>query len=207
MHEREPLPEQSHDQQEADHSRVEVADAPPSIWIGSLLDYNNGILHGDWIDATREEADIHAGIRRILAASPTARMQGEVAEEWGIFDSDGFGLAHIGEYESIELVANLARGIAEHGAAYGAYYSLTDSAEELDDFEDAYLGHWDSVDAYAEQLIDDLGYDELLDRAVPESLRPYVQIDTEQLARDMQYEGSLLSVEDPAGGVWLFHAR
>lgn len=25
----------------------------PRIWVGSLLDYNAGILHGDWIDAPR----------------------------------------------------------------------------------------------------------------------------------------------------------
>ena len=28
----------------------------PRIWVGSWLDYNNGVLHGDWIDADREDA-------------------------------------------------------------------------------------------------------------------------------------------------------
>ena len=74
---------------------------PPRIWVGSWLDYNNGLLHGEWIDAARDETEVWADISAMLAASPTARQHGEVAEDWGIFDHDNFGLLKIGEQETV----------------------------------------------------------------------------------------------------------
>ena len=188
-------------------ARAEAMPQRPSIWIGSLLDYNNSILHGDWIDAAGDAEAIQADIATILRASPTARQTGEVAEEWGIFDHDGFSGVTIGEYESIDLVSRLAKGIVEHGPAYGAYYNMVGDQDELVHFDEAYVGHWDSVEAYAEHIIDETGYEQTLDQVLPASLRPYLSFDTEQLARDMQYEGSLYSVDHPTGGVWLFSER
>ncbi|MFD6677747.1 antirestriction protein ArdA [Rhodococcus zopfii] len=77
----------------------------------------------------------------------------------------------------------------------------------LNRFEEAYLGHYDSEQAYAEQLIDDLGYQQLLDDSVPASLRPYARIDTEALARDMQLDGDLHFYPADDGGVWIFDGR
>jgi antirestriction protein len=178
----------------------------PSIWIGSWLDYNNGILHGDWIPADRDDAAVWADIQTMLGRSPTAAETGETAEDWGIFDYENFDPLRIGEQEAVAWVAKVARGIAEHGLAYAAW---ADSVQEdlLENFTDAYLGHYDSVEAYVEQLVDDLGYDELLDHAVPDGLRPYVQIDTASMARDMQLSGDVHVVTAGADGVWLFDAR
>jgi antirestriction protein len=75
----------------------------------------------------------------------------------------------------------------------------------FDGFTDAYLGEYDSLEAYVEQLIDDLDYEQLLDNAVPESLRPYVRIDTEMLARDMGSDVHVYPRGD--GGVWVFDGR
>lgn len=75
----------------------------PRIWVGSWLDYNNAILHGQWIDADREEADVWTDIRAMLAASPTSRNTGQVAEEWGIFDFEGFGAFRLDEQENLEV--------------------------------------------------------------------------------------------------------
>ncbi|MDQ1744014.1 MAG: hypothetical protein QOE23_2353, partial [Pseudonocardiales bacterium] len=55
-----PEPEQ-HEQQQA---------PPPRIWVASLSDYNNGVLHGAWIEAAREPEEIQADINTMLAASP-----------------------------------------------------------------------------------------------------------------------------------------
>lgn len=176
----------------------------PQIWVGSLSDYNNGVLYGQWLDAARDPEDIHRDIHSLLAGSPTAAQSGEIAEEWGIFDYEGFGATRIDEHESIGYIAKLAQGITEHGLAYAAWADVMQDEELLDGFQDAYLGHFDSVEAYVEQLVDDCGYDELLDRAVPESLRPYVQIDIAALARDMALGGDLHTVAAEPGGVWIF---
>ena len=58
-------------------------------------------------------------------------------------------------------------------------------AEDLERFEEAYLGEWDSLAAYADQLFADLGYDELLTGCIPAGMQPYVQFDAEGFGRDL----------------------
>lgn len=178
----------------------------PAIWIGSLADYNNGDLHGDWMDATRDDEDIHAEIQRILAGGPAAR-RGEVPEEWGIFDHQGFGPLQIGVYDLIEEVSRLARAIAEHGPAFAAFASgdLVDREDAtVERFQEVYLGRFDSVVDYARQLTSDLGYDELLDHQLPNHVRSYVRIDYEQFAQDLQVGGDISCAPTDDGGFYLF---
>jgi antirestriction protein len=188
-------------------ARAERLRERPQIWVGSLSDYNNGVLYGAWMDAARDAVDIHTDIQAMLAASPTAARYGDVAEEWGIFDHEGFGPLRVGEHESIDYVSKVAQGIGEHGLAYAAWADVMEAPDLLDGFEEAYLGHFDSVDAYVEQLVDDCGYNDTLDHVVPESLRPYVQINVAGMANDMQLGGDLHVVPAEPSGVWLFDAR
>lgn len=179
----------------------------PCIWAGSWLDYNNGILHGRWIDADQDEDGLQTDIAAMLADSPTTRETGERAEDWGIFDHDNFGPLRLGEQESISWVTAVARGIAEHGLAFAAYADVMEDEVALEGFEDAYLGHYDSLTDYAEQLIDEAGYNQILDRALPDSIRGYLHIDTDMLGHDMQLGGDVHVAAAEDGGVWLFRAR
>lgn len=188
--------------------RAELLTDRPRIWVGSLSDYNNGILHGEWLDAAREPDEIWADITRMLAASPTAARYGEPAEEWGIFDYDNFGNARVYEHDQIESVARVARGITEHGLAFAAWADVMEGQDDaLDHFEDAYLGHYDSVEAYVEQLVDDLGIDAELDRVITGPMRSYVKFDTAALASDMQVGGDIHAVRADDDGVWIFDGR
>jgi len=200
------------------HESVPTPDAPqpplpegdpplhPQIWIGSLLDYNNGILHGDWVDAARPPAAIHADIATILATSPTTVRFGEPAEEWGIFDHDNFGAWQLGEYESIERVSAVACGIAQHGPAFAAWAEHCDDDTQLEQFEEAFLGEYESAGAFAEQLIDDLGYQQTINE-LPEPIRRYLSFDLDALAADMRYGGDIHIVPNNDGRVWIFDAR
>ncbi len=136
----------------------------------------------------------------MLAGSPTPG-----AEEYAIHDYENFGPLKLGEYESIETVARFARGISEHGVAYAHWAALVDerSPEALGHFEDAYRGHFDSLVDYAAQLFDDFGYNDLIETIVPEHLRPYVRIDIEAFARDLELSGSVTTSEGD-GGVYVF---
>jgi antirestriction protein len=187
--------------------RIDKLRASPQIWVGSWADYNNGILHGLWIDAARDVPELQTDIQAMLTASPIAAQTGMPNEEWGVFDHDGFGQAPIGEQPSLEYVSQVAQGIVEHGPAFGAFAAHENGSEVPDDFADRYLGHYETIEDYAAQLVDDLGYDELLDEAVPDSLRPYVQIDVEGLARDMQLGGDVWTADAEDGGVWIFDGR
>jgi antirestriction protein len=174
----------------------------PKIYVASLSDYNAGRLHGEWLDAAQEPEALLAGISSMLAAS---REPG--AEEWAIHDYEAFAPVRLGEYESIEQVSKIALGIVEHGPAFGAWaeYLGRYGWDDLDRFEDCYLGRFDSLTDYAEDFLDALGLRESIEKAVPEQLQPYVNIDAEAFGRDISYNGDVYVVEDdPAGGVFIF---
>lgn len=170
------------------------------IYVASLSDYNDGRLHGTWLDAEAEPDELNDGIQAMLAGSP---MGG--AEEWAIHDYEGFGPLRLGEYESVATISQIGQGIAEHGAAYAHWASIcgTDDRDELARFDDTYLGHWPSIGEYAENLLDDLGINDAIEHAVPESLQPYVTVDVDGFARDLEYSGDVTSSEGD-NGVYLF---
>jgi antirestriction protein len=173
--------------------------ASPRIYVASLSDYNAGRLHGAFIDAAQEADEIYAEIQIMVAKSPQPG-----AEEWAIHDYDGFHGLQLSEYESIEHVARIAQGIVEHGPAFAAWASQIGPSrwdEGLDQFSDCYRGEWDSLTAYAEELLDDIGADAALD-GLGDWLRPYVRVDAEALARDLASDLSV--APSPAGGVYVF---
>jgi antirestriction protein len=180
---------------------------PPQIYVASLTDYNAGLLHGTWLDAAVENGELQDGINVMLAASPTAEHHGQIAEEWAIHDYQGFGSFHLNEHESLRTVASVARGIAEHGQAFSAWAAEgLATPEELARFEEYYLGGWESVESYAESIIDDFGIMAEVDRVVPEGLRYYITFDAAGFARDLVLGGDVSAVERPGGGVWIFRS-
>lgn len=181
----------------------------PQIWVGSLLDYNAGILHGDWLDAAQDDEALAAEVQRILAASPTMAETGDPAEEYGIFDHEDFGLYQVQEYDQLEHVAQIARGIAEHGAAFAAWADLHDGDPNmLAGFQDAYLGEYDAASTWAETVMDDLGVREQIEQLLPEHIARYTHIDTRAWVHDAWISGDIAIVQKPDGsGVWIFDAR
>lgn len=179
----------------------------PRIYVASLSDYNAGILHGTWLDATAEPVDIQAGIDQMLAASPATRRYGEPAEEWAIHDYEGFGRVRLGEWEALSRVATLAQGIVAHGDAFDAWASIEDDTEELSSerFAEAYLGEYSSVEDYGQELLDGIGIDIEALPGVPEHLQPYIRFDTAAFVRDMELGGEIWTVESE-GGVHVFQS-
>lgn len=163
----------------------------PRIYVACLAAYNNGQLHGAWIDADQSADAIHDEIRAMLASSPIPG-----AEEWAIHDYDDFGGIQLSEYEDIDRVAEIAALLVEHGEAFGAWYSYDPSAD-VSDFQDAYRGEYESEEAYAEELVDDTG---MLD-SIPENLRYY--FDYGRFARDL-FMSDMHSVRSSHGAVYVF---
>jgi len=162
----------------------------PRIYVACLASYNAGILHGKWIDATDAEA-IREEIQEMLIWSPCPG-----AEEWAIHDYKGFGSLRLGESEDIDRVAELGALIDEYGEAFAAYANHVgvDYATE-ESFQDAYCGEWDSEEAYAEDL-----FDELYAHDLPDHIAPY--IDYGAFARDL-FINDYFSVENNSG-VYVF---
>lgn len=197
-HEHKPQGGESHDEPRPERE----AELRPRIYVASLADYNAGRLHGAWIDADQDPEQLQAEIAAMLACSPTAG-----AEEAAIHDYEGFGPLRLDEHEPLERVAHLAAGIAEHGPALAHWAMLLDrsDAEPAEGFEECYLGHWASLEEYAQHLVAELGYEEQLEQALPESLRPYVHFDVAAFARDLELGGAILTSEGD-GGVYIFGA-
>ena len=185
------------EQREQLHTSTAV---PPRIYVASLSDYNAGRLHGAWLEASAEVDALEEGIQAMLAASPTPG-----AEDWAIHDYEGFGPLRLSEYEQISTVAAVSAGIAEHGAAFAHWAAMvgTSDVESLDRFEDAYLGHAESIESYAEELLDDLGVLRQIDGLIPEHLQPYVTFDVVGFARDLELSGDLMTSEAD-DGIYVF---
>lgn len=177
----------------------------PRIYVASLTDYNHGVLHGNWIDADVDPEVMQDGIDTMLSASPTARATGERAEEWAIHDYDGFGPIRIDEHEALSSIARWTDGIERHGAAYAAWIAHVGerSDEAIEQFEDRYQGLWESVEAYAEYMLDELDAHGVVNEA-PEWLQPYLNIDVQGFARDLEIGGDIVTAETPEGGVWVW---
>lgn len=153
------------------------------IYVADLAAYNNGKLHGVWIDATQDLEDIQEQITNMLKISPEPD-----AEEYAIHDFEGFGSYRVSEYEGIEQLHEIAEFIEEY----------PDLAAELlshfgDDIEDArkaieenYSGCYKSLSDYAEEMTDDTVQ-------TPENLADY--IDYERMGRDIELSGDIYTIE------------
>lgn len=153
----------------------------PRIYVASLSDYNSGILHGKWLDATQSYEEIMDEIQAMLEESPTAKKYGEVAEEYAIHDYENFFGMSLNEYETIETVCLLAEALQEHGEAFALYYEnggCNDIEEAKDSFMDAFCGEYNSEEDYAAELAN-----ELMPADAPSFLTQY--FDYEAFSRDL----------------------
>jgi antirestriction protein len=93
----------------------------PKIYVACLAAYNNGYLHGAWIDVSNStKEDIETKIYSMLAQSPCPQ-----AEEWAIHDYEDFGGIRLSEYSGTDDVLDAVAFIDEHGelgAEVAAYF-------------------------------------------------------------------------------------
>ncbi|MHC5653697.1 antirestriction protein ArdA [Stappia sp. ICDLI1TA098] len=174
---------------------TKASDSKPRIYVACLAAYNNGYLHGAWINADQEAGKLWDEIAAILARSPVAG-----AEEYAIHDYEGFEGVSISEYAGIDSVARMAAFIAEHGALGAGlleqFSGDMDQAETA--LEDCYLGQFASLADYMEELTTE-------SVTIPEALRYYV--DWGAMARDAEIGGDLFTIETAQGEVHVFSSR
>lgn len=162
----------------------------PRVYAACLAAYNEGTLHGEWLDATDPD-ELREGIEDMLRNSPI-----DGAEEWAFHDYEGFGEYPVSESEGIDELTEIGRCIEEHGLAFAAYVGNIGQGANEAGFEDAYCGEWDSETAYAENLMDEC-------YTVPDHLTNY--IDYSAFARDLFCQ-DYFSISTGAGaGVFVFH--
>jgi len=164
------------------------------IYVADLAAYNNGYLHGVWIDITQELDDIWEQINKMLKASPID----EVAEEYAIHDFEGFGSYRLGEYEGIETAHEIAIFINEHTEIGGELLNhfngdIEDARKAI---EDNYCGCHKSVADYAQELTEETS-------EIPKHLEFY--IDYEKMGNVMEMNGEIYTIETSHDEVHIFY--
>jgi antirestriction protein len=188
------------------------------IYAACLASYNNGVLHGRWVDLNGLDVDdVRKEIAEMLRESrypnvfvpcPDCSAEGEElidadcpgcggrrtvssAEEYAIHDYDELP-SSFGEYPDLVELVEYAGMVVEHGDAWIAYVEhCHDIGTDPTDrhFEDCRAGDADSEQDWIDQFLDDTG---VLNQ-VPENLRSY--FDTEKYLRDMKMSGDVDFVE------------
>ena len=163
------------------------------IYVACLAAYNNGILHGRWIDALQDAEAIVEEIGAMLKASPIAG-----AEEFAIHDYEGFEGARIEEYQSMDSVVEIAAFIGEHGKLGGKlleYFGTLGNARTA--MEEDYRGEYSSLADFAQELTEET-------TEIPQALQYY--IDYERMGRDFEIN-DVLAVETGFEEVHIFWRR
>ena len=163
------------------------------IYVADLAAYNNGVLHGVWIDATEELAVIWEQINAMLKVSPVE----EEAEEYAIHDYEGFGSYSVGEYSGIEELHEIACFIDEYpeiGSDVLANFG-DDLEQARKSLEENYCGCHKSIADYAQDITESTS-------EVPKHLEFYVDYD--RMGRDMEMSGDIFTIETAHDEVHVF---
>lgn len=162
------------------------------FYAADLAAYNNGTLHGVWIDATSDAEAMQEKVDAMLKASPCPD-----AEEWLVHDYDDElkAISHLGETSDLEAIAGIMEAIEEIEDDYDDSIlpilidwvsdQVTEPYTWKSHLQDAYSGEWNDPEDYAADLCESCGYISEL----PEALRGY--IDFQAMARDMALNGEI----------------
>lgn len=128
------------------------------IYVACLAAYNNGKLHGRWIDANQSADQIWDETNEILKTSPEQPN----AEEWAIHDYEGFGDITLSEGSEPACVSKLAELIADHSDGFTLWYANQDGRWiDVEELEEKFLEQWqgahDSKVAFADYLLESIG--------------------------------------------------
>lgn len=162
------------------------------FYAACLAAYNNGKLHGRWIDASSDEDAMMNEIKDMLAKSPEPD-----AEEWAIHDTEGLP-SSIGEYSGLKPIAEYAE-LAED------FHEIDeeDLREIVSDFEsitaarealtDRYNGIYATFQDYADEFADEMMAAESCQKESYASR----YFDYEAHARDLQMD--MRTIDIPSG--------
>jgi len=146
-----------------------MEDTTPSIYVACLASYNNGYLHGEWIDATQDLDVVLDEINSILKSSPA-----KDSEEYAIHDHDNFCGYEIDEYAYINNVVTIAKIIEEHQElAVGIVSYAGIDFQDVSEFIENNLAAEDCSESdFAYDLFNDLYLD-----SIPDYCRSYIDYD------------------------------
>jgi antirestriction protein len=173
----------------------------PRVYLADQTNRPQGLVHGHWLDAARDAGELDSMIAAVLHRTPA-----DSTHAWTVQATRDFAGLDLHGCTDTALISRLARGVAEHGAAYAAYVGIvgTNDPEMLDKFTDLYVGSYDSPEAWACAVADDLDWHAQLDREITDPmLRRYVVIDYAKVAREGAQSWDVVTGHDGRTHVFL----
>lgn len=187
------------------------------IYVACLASYNNGVLHGRWIDVDgRDATELREEVEAMLRQSPypnvtvqcpaceggeqegcaTCRGVGKLpsAEEFAIHDHEGFGRM-VGEYTSLQDVVAIAEGLTGGNALAFRWlvedrgFSVSEAADRAEDVRIYQAeGVYDLAADYAQELFEETRSSEERGRL---NQWPFTCIDWEAAGRELTIGGDV----------------
>lgn len=173
------------------------------IYVACLAAYNNGFLHGKWIDCEGKDLDtLQDEVNEILKNSPVAKLYGEIAEEWAIHDFEGFGNYRIEEYTRLESIVEIAEAVNNNSYDLELITGVMDYmghgvAHAVEYIEENYQGEFKDLIEYAWNWLEETGeWDQ-----IPKHLQGY--FDIQAYARNLDLNGEMFTVDAPNGNIYV----
>lgn len=169
-----------------------LRDTAPRAWVGCWGCYNSGALIGKWLEGELIGDPIAAGLATLETVGDytAPRCVRCFGDEFGVFDHQNMlGLVR-GECSPSEA-ADAAETVADieaagHNLEAAAAYIEDRGEWDASDFEDAYVGEFDTMEEFAQDYADQTG-------AVDDSAKwPHSCIDWEHAASELENYFTLL---------------
>jgi len=139
----------------------------PQVYVACLGCYNEGRLHGSWVDADELESEWERKGQCFTSGFyPMTQCKKPHHDEWAIHDYDG--VPNLGEHPDIPYLIKVMRAIEwQHqqgdGEAFFEWFNLDPYNKSHHDdlneaFQEAYCGEYESEEKFAAQHAEDCGY-------------------------------------------------
>jgi len=132
-------------------------DDTPRVYVACLGCYNEGRLHGKWMDADELDSEWLHGDLHEDGSHPMTRCKKLYHDEWAIHDSEYIDCS---EHPDIPKLITVMQLFEEHGEGFREWYNYCgdqyDDPEEA--WQDRYQGEYDSEKAFAEEWAEMCGY-------------------------------------------------
>ena len=161
-----------------------MSDNPaPRVYLACLASYNEGMLHGDWVELDGSE-DIYEQLHDVLESSPIKN-----AEEWAIHDHEYCG--HLEEYaglQSLEAIKQAYERCEAWGVNWNAFVGWCEhtghdiAPKHAERCQESFAGCAESLEDWAADFLKETGALE----GLPEPLQRY--FNTAAYARDLELQ-------------------
>ena len=162
-------------------------------WVGCLGCYNAGRLNGKWVDGITAGDLVGNGLARVetVGEYTAARCLICFSDEFWVMDLEGYGDFLTGECApfAAQWAAELMQELESEGIDLDAAAAFINDrgAWDKDSFEDSYVGQYDSLEEYAQELAGELYGDQ-----IENAQWPFTCINWEQAAFELSFDYAIL---------------